>query len=171
MNPPPTTTTTLTTSTPPPLGLAVLTATVWTHRVNHFKRLPDPVWQIASDHSVPFPNLWLTINNKQNPRPSNCINSDTAWWETVSWMGDDLRFTAWNLLILSNWLSPVRKSSSLHQSPPPPYTPFPPPPPPSTSSQQEEEDESWQRSCHEKPISGLCLFFYGQNSIHWTQYS
>lgn len=119
MNPPPTTTTTLTTSPPPPLGLAVLTATVWTHRVNHFKRLPDPVWQIASDHSVPFPNLWLTINNKQNPRPSNCINSDTAWWETVSWMGDDLRFTAWNLLILSNWLSPVRKSSSLHQSPPP----------------------------------------------------
>lgn len=80
------------------------------------------MWQIASDHSVPFPNLWLTINNKQNPRPSNCINSDTAWWETVSWMGDDLRFTAWNLLILSNWLSPVRKSSSLHQSPPPPHS-------------------------------------------------
>lgn len=60
------------------------TATVCTQGVNHFKGVTGIVWKIASDHSEPFLNLWLTINNKQNPRPPTSINTSIARWETAS---------------------------------------------------------------------------------------
>lgn len=58
-------------------------ATVRVQGVNHFKGVTGLVWKIASDHSEPFLNLWLTINNKQNPRPPTSINAGITRWETV----------------------------------------------------------------------------------------
>lgn len=58
-------------------------AAVCTQGVNHFRAVTASVWKIASDHSEPFLNLWLTINNKQNPRPPSSINTGIARWETA----------------------------------------------------------------------------------------
>lgn len=59
--------------------------------------------------------LIMLIINQQDPRPPTTDTSNTRW-ETVGDIGGGLMFTACNLLILSNWLSPFKS-----EPPPPPW--------------------------------------------------
>lgn len=58
--------------------------------------------------------MGLVINNQQDPRPPSNADASNTRWETVGDIGGGLMFTACNLLILSNWLSPFKS-----ESPPP----------------------------------------------------
>lgn len=60
----------------------------------YFWAVTGCMWKIASNHSKPFLKLWLTINNKQNPRSTTTIKTCIPRWETVTKMGDDLMFIA-----------------------------------------------------------------------------
>lgn len=83
-----------------------------------FKRCTRTLWNTSLDLPGALLNMGLLINNQEDPRPPSNTDTSNTRWETVGEIEGGLKFTVYNLLILSNWLPPRLKSEPLL---PPPW--------------------------------------------------